>query len=484
MTTPPSSAPFRFPVAARYAGMESSPLKDIFALAAREDVVSFAGGIPDPELFALEEVTACYDWVLSQQGHRALQYGVSEGELELREQAARRVSRDLPTDASQVRVTSGSQEGLFVVAQALLEPGDVVLVESPTYLAAVQAFSVHGARMIGVDTDDDGVIPEALEEAIRTHHPRMVYLIPTFQNPTGRTMPLERRQAVAEVLQRTHVPLIEDDPYGALSFTGSTWAPIAALPGMGERTILLNSMSKLMSPGVRIGWMRAEGPVLDTLAVAKAAISMQSSVVDQLMVARYLETVDLDAHVARVSAVYRERPGAAGRSARDPSRGRDVPVGRARRGLRRAGDARRRRRGRGRLSARLVLLRRPCGPLHDAAQLRHPLPRRDRGRRRPPRRGHRRAPRLSRRPGRHLGRRPTARPPTRGVAAHRAPARRAPDQWVRQRIADVPQQVEPRAGHGEGTTSRRPPGRSRSRAWARAGSSSMWWREAIMVSAS
>ncbi|MGP9537732.1 aminotransferase-like domain-containing protein [Brachybacterium sp. AOP43-C2-M15] len=314
MTVPEPTAPFRFPVAARYAGMESSPLKDIFALAAREDVVSFAGGIPDPDLFALDEVAACYDWVLSHQGHRALQYGVSEGELELREQAARRLSRDIPTDASQIRVTSGSQEGLFVVAQALLEPGDAVLVESPTYLAAVQAFSVHGARMIGVETDDDGVIAEALEEAIRTHHPRMVYLIPTFQNPTGRTMPLARRQAVAEVLRRTGVPLVEDDPYGALSFTGGTWAPIAALPGMGERTILLNSMSKLMSPGVRIGWMRAEGPVLDTLAVAKAAISMQSSVVDQLTVARYLATADLDGHVAQVSAVYRERRDAMARA--------------------------------------------------------------------------------------------------------------------------------------------------------------------------
>jgi 2-aminoadipate transaminase len=227
--------------------------------------------------------------------------------VELREQAARRLSRDLPTDASQIRITSGSQEGLFVVAQAMLEPGDVVLVESPTYLAAVQAFAVHGARMIGVETDDDGIVPEALDEAIRTHHPRMVYLIPTFQNPTGRTMPVARRQAVAEVLQRTDVPLIEDDPYGALSFTGSTWAPIASLPGMGERTLLLNSMSKLMAPGVRIGWMRGEGPILDTLAVAKAAISMQSSVVDQLTVARYLATADLDAHVARVSAVYRER---------------------------------------------------------------------------------------------------------------------------------------------------------------------------------
>ena len=308
MTVPDApQTPFCFPVAARYAGMASSPLKDIFALAAREDVVSFAGGIPDPALFEIDDVAACYDWVLTHQGRRALQYGVSEGEVELREQAAGRLSRDLPTDASQIRVTSGSQEGLFVVAEALLEPGDVVLVESPTYLAAVQAFSVHGAQMIGVDTDDDGVIPEALEEAIRRHHPRMVYLIPTFQNPTGRTMPLARRQAVAEVLQRTGVPLIEDDPYGALSFAGHTWAPIASLPGMSERTILLNSMSKLMSPGVRIGWMRAEGPILDTLAVAKAAISMQSSVVDQLTVARYLATADLDAHVSRVAAIYRER---------------------------------------------------------------------------------------------------------------------------------------------------------------------------------
>ena len=214
---------FQFPISSRFGAEPADPVGDLFSVLSRGDIISFAGGIPDPELFEIEDVTAAYDWVLAHRGRRALQYGVSEGELELREQAARRLTRDLPTDASQIRVTSGSQEGLFVVAQALLEPGDVVLVESPTYLAAVQAFSVHGARMIGVDTDDDGVIPEALEEAIRTHHPRMVYLIPTFQNPTGRTMPVERRQAVAEVLQRTDVPLIEDDPYGALSFSGTTW---------------------------------------------------------------------------------------------------------------------------------------------------------------------------------------------------------------------------------------------------------------------
>ena len=287
--------------------MASSPLKSIFDLAAAPGVVSFAGGIPDPELFDLAPVTEAYDWVLTHQGRRALQYGVSEGETELREQAARRLSRTLPTDASQIRVTSGSQEGLFVIAQAMLEPGDVVLVESPTYLAAVQAFAVHGARMVGVATDEHGVVPEALEEAIREHHPRMVYLIPTFQNPTGRTMSIARRQAVADVLLRHDVPLIEDDPYGELSFSGDLVPPIASLPGMAGRTLLLNSMSKLMSPGVRIGWIRGEGPILETLAVAKAAISMQSSVVDQLTVARYLETADLDAHVRAVSAVYRER---------------------------------------------------------------------------------------------------------------------------------------------------------------------------------
>lgn len=301
------STPFTMPTAQRYRGLTTSPLKEIFALAARKDVTSYAGGIPAPELFDLDTVRNCYDWVLTNQGARALQYGESEGEAELREQAARRVSRFLPTDPSQIRVTTGSQEGIFVAAQALLDAGDVVLVESPTYLAAVQAFQAHGARCIGVDTDDDGVLPDALRAAIEQHSPRALYLIPTFQNPTGRTMPLERRQQIAQILLDTNLVLLEDDPYGELTFTGQIMPPIASLPGMGERTLLMNSMSKLMAPGLRIGWTRAEGDILNTLAVAKAAISMQTSVVDQLTVARYLDTADLAGHIASVSAVYRER---------------------------------------------------------------------------------------------------------------------------------------------------------------------------------
>ncbi|MDK7742109.1 aminotransferase-like domain-containing protein [Helcobacillus massiliensis] len=298
---------FDFPVADRYRGLATSPVKEIFALAARPDVVSFAGGIPDPALFDLDAVRRCYDWVLTHQGQRALQYGVTEGEAEMREQAAARMSRFLPTSADQVQITSGSQEGLFIAAQALLNEGDVILVESPTYLAAVQAFAAHGARVIGVPCDDHGVLPDALEAAIGEHSPAALYLIPSFQNPTGRTMPMSRREQVGEIVLRHRLALIEDDPYGDLRFSGEALAPIASLPGLSKQTLLMNSMSKLMSPGVRIGWTRAEGPIGQTLAVAKSAISMQSSVVDQLTVARYLETEDLEGHVAQVIDVYRHR---------------------------------------------------------------------------------------------------------------------------------------------------------------------------------
>lgn len=232
------------------------------------------------------------------------------------------MNRHLPTTAAQVQVTSGSQEGIFLVGQTLIDPGDVVLVEQPTYLAAVQAFALAGARLVAVATDAHGMLPDALEAAIGSHHPKFVYLIPTFQNPTGRSMPAERRREVAEVLLRTGVPLLEDDPYGELRFDGEPVPPLASLPGMSAQTVLLNSASKVMAPGVRIGWLRAEGPILRSLEVAKQAVGLQSAVTDQLAVARYLATCDLDAHIARVVEVYRER-----RDAMADGLGRRLPAG-------------------------------------------------------------------------------------------------------------------------------------------------------------
>jgi 2-aminoadipate transaminase len=300
--------------------MKSSPVRDILAVLGRGDIISFAGGIPDPTLFELADFRESFAYTLEHYGARSLQYASTIGEPELREQAALRMSRHLPTAPNQVQVTSGSQEGLYLVATTLIDQGDVILVERPTYLTAVQAFTLVGARMVGVDSDEYGMLPDALAEAVETHDPKLVYLVPSFQNPTGRTMSAERRAAIAEVLVRTGVPLLEDDPYGDLRFEGAPLSPIAAEPGMAAQTVLLNSASKVMAPGVRVGWLRAEGQMLRSLEIAKQGVGLQSAVTDQLAIAHYMATYDLDAHIAKVADVYRTRRDAmlAGLDARLP----------------------------------------------------------------------------------------------------------------------------------------------------------------------
>lgn len=296
-----------FRLANRFVDVKSSPVRDILAVVGREDIISFAGGIPDAELFEVAAFAAAFEAVLSRQAARALQYATTQGEPELRELLAARMSRQVPTTADQIQVTSGSQEGLFLVGMALVDPGDVVLVEQPTYLAAVQAFSLAGARLVSVPSDDHGMLPEALATAITEHAPKFVYLVPNFQNPTGRTMSASRREQVADILLRTGTPLLEDDPYGALRFDGEPVPPIASLPGMAAQSVLQNSASKIMAPGVRIGWLRAEGDILRALEIGKQAVGLQSAVTDQLAVAHYLANCDLDAHIDRVIDAYRVR---------------------------------------------------------------------------------------------------------------------------------------------------------------------------------
>ncbi|MDO5534616.1 MAG: PLP-dependent aminotransferase family protein [Propionibacteriaceae bacterium] len=299
--------PFTFPVSSRFGPQPADPVGDLFSVLSRGDIISFAGGIPDGALFAFDDLRSSFEHVLAHQARRALQYGATPGEPELREAAAALVARDLPTTPDQIQVTSGSQEGIYLAAQALLSPGDVVLVEEPTYLAAVQAFMLGGARLVGVEADAEGMLPDALASAIAEHGAKVVYLIPTFANPSGKTMGRQRREQIAAVLLGTDVALIEDDPYGRLRFSGEPVAPIAALPGMAERTILLNSMSKVMAPGLRIGWMRVEGALRQILGIAKSAVTLQSPALNQLAVAHYLTHHDLDAHIASVVGPYRER---------------------------------------------------------------------------------------------------------------------------------------------------------------------------------
>jgi DNA-binding transcriptional MocR family regulator len=183
----------------------------------------------------------------------------------------------------------------------------VVLVENPTYLAALQTFGFAGARVVPVPTDADGVDPEALEELVRRERPKLFYTIPNFQNPTGRTLPLARRRAVAEVAERHGLWIAEDDPYGELRFEGEYEPWIASLTAAADRTILLGSFSKIMAPGMRLGWLRAPAGLARACVIAKQAADLHTSTVDQAAAARYLADNDLDAHLTRVRTAYRAR---------------------------------------------------------------------------------------------------------------------------------------------------------------------------------
>ncbi|WP_020120719.1 PLP-dependent aminotransferase family protein [Streptomyces canus] len=296
------------PLAARARAVGGSPVRDILAVTARPEVINFAGGLPAPELFDAEGIADAYRAVLAEVPERALQYSTTEGEPVLRAALAERMSvRGLATDADDVLVTTGSQQALSLLATALIEPGDTVLVESPCYLAALQAFGFAGARVVALPGDDEGPDPVALEELVLRERPKLLYTVPTFQNPTGRTMSAGRRAAVASVAARRGLWIVEDDPYGELRFEGERVPWIAAHEEVRDRVVLLGSFSKVMAPGLRLGWLRAPGELRRACAVAKQAADLHTPTVNQLAAARYLADRDLDAHVRRVAGVYGER---------------------------------------------------------------------------------------------------------------------------------------------------------------------------------
>jgi 2-aminoadipate transaminase len=294
-------------VAARLRGVASSPVRDILALTEREGVISFAGGLPAPELFDVAGLRDAFAAVLADgTAERSLQYSTTEGDPALRAAvAARLTARGLPTAAEDLLITSGSQQALTLAATVLLEPGDRVLVEEPSYLAALQAFKLAGAEIVPVPCDDDGIDPGAVERL--APGARFLYTVPTFHNPTGRTLPLERRRALAAVAERTGLWLIEDDPYGELRYRGEPLPPVASMPGAEDRTLALSTLSKVAAPGLRVGWVRTPASLRRSLAVAKQAADLHSSTVDQAAAARWLEMTDLEGHLARLRGEYGAR---------------------------------------------------------------------------------------------------------------------------------------------------------------------------------
>jgi 2-aminoadipate transaminase len=310
MTAPGlQTTPSTPPLAARLRGVRSSPVRDILALTERTGVISFAGGLPAPELFDAPGLRAAYAAALADDvAGRSLQYSTTEGDPALRAAvAARLTARGLPTGADELLITSGSQQALTLIATVLLEPGDIVLVEEPSYLAALQAFQLAGATVVPVPCDEDGIDPEAAAALAALHAPRLLYTIPTFQNPTGRTLPLERREALVAVAREAGFWLLEDDPYGELRYRGEPLPPLAALDGSDGWVLSLSTLSKIAAPGLRIGWVRAPEPLRRPLTIAKQAADLHSSTIDQAAAARWLEAVDLDVRVGELRRVYGAR---------------------------------------------------------------------------------------------------------------------------------------------------------------------------------
>lgn len=298
------------PLAARLRDVKSSPVREILALTARAGVISFAGGLPAPELFDANGLREAYAAVLADGAvaGRSLQYSTTEGDPVLRAAvAARLTARGLPTQADELLITSGSQQALTLLATVLLEPGDRILVEEPSYLAALQAFALAGAEAIPVPCDEDGLDVDAVERLAAQHDAKLLYTIPTFHNPTGRTLPLDRRRALAALAGRTGLWLVEDDPYSELRYAGDPLPALATLPGAEDRTLALSTLSKVAAPGLRIGWVRTPPELRHPLTVAKQAADLHSSTVDQAAAAHWLTHVDLDAHLHTLRSEYGAR---------------------------------------------------------------------------------------------------------------------------------------------------------------------------------
>ena len=293
----------------RMNGIKSSIIRELLKLTEDASIISFAGGLPAPELFPTEELQAVCVKVLQEEGRSALQYSATEGYKPLREKIAERMTRQgMKVAADDVLITSGSQQGLEFSGRIFLNEGDIVICESPSYLGALNAFNVYRPKFVEITMDDDGMIIDDLEKALEKNHEKtkFIYVIPEFQNPTGRTMSLERRKRLIELANKYDIPVVEDNPYGELRFEGEVIPSIKSMDTKGL-VIHLGTFSKIFCPGYRLGWVVANPEILSKYITVKQGADLQSSTISQREVNRYMEMYSLDEHVEKIKALYKKR---------------------------------------------------------------------------------------------------------------------------------------------------------------------------------
>ena len=288
-------------------GSRDPLLRDLMALLTRADTISFAAGVPAPELYPLDDFRQAMTHVLNTAGQTLLQPCPVEGYYPLRQTIARRMARRGATvRAENILILTGSQQGLDLIARAFLRAGDEVVVEAPSYLGALQIFSAAGVRLLGVPLDGEGMRLDVLENILIRYRPKLIYTLPTFQNPSGCTMTPRRRLRLLELARRHRVPIVEDDPYGELHYTSQAPSPLLALDQNGY-VIYLSTFSKILFPGLRLGWVAAPRPVIERLSQIKQLADLHCSTLVQGAVHEFCQRGELDKHLDRVRDLYRQR---------------------------------------------------------------------------------------------------------------------------------------------------------------------------------
>lgn len=289
--------------------IKASEIREILKVTEQEDVISFAGGLPAPELFPIDEINEINQTILKEAGTKTLQYTTTEGYVPLREWVANRMSERLDTtfDKDNILITHGSQQGLDLSGKVFLDEGDIVLYESLTYLVAISAFKAYGCSFTEFPMDGDGMMMDALEDALsNTPHIKLTCAVPTFQNPIGKTWSLERRRKLAELSAEYDVAVIGDDPYDGLEFEGESLPSIESFGETGN-TLCTSSFSKIFCPGFWISWIAGDEKIVREYVLAKQGTNLQYNTITQIAIAEYLKRYNISKHIAKIVEVYRER---------------------------------------------------------------------------------------------------------------------------------------------------------------------------------
>ncbi|MDR0792570.1 MAG: PLP-dependent aminotransferase family protein [Chitinophagaceae bacterium] len=299
----------KWKIAKRMSNIKASEIREILKITERPEVISFAGGLPAPELFPVDEIKEVNRMVLEEDGAKALQYTTTEGYKPLRHWISERMNSRLGTnfDCDNILITHGSQQALDLSGKVFLDEGDVVLCESPTYLAAISAFKAYSCEFIEIPTDDEGMIISKLSEQLENlKNVKIIYVIPDFQNPTGRTWSKERRKQLAEISAVYGVAVLEDNPYGELRYEGEFLPSVKSFDTAGN-VLCMGTFSKIFCPGYRIGWIAGDKEIIRKYVLVKQGTDLQCNTIAQMEIAKYLELYDIDKHIEKIREVYRNR---------------------------------------------------------------------------------------------------------------------------------------------------------------------------------